>query len=139
MCRVRLAHTAPAAPVYGRCPDGTRSLLCCHHSALHSVIVPSSSFRVVCRWNSGEFSGYVLPCPGGPEACPGAQATQCGLGYEGPMCGVCSSGYYAQGSSCQTCSAPAVVALLTLLQVRSSFVFIELIRDSLFRCHSTLH
>ena len=49
---------------------------------------------------------YPLPrphqCPRN-ESCMGGLDSSCALGYEGPLCEVCSTGYYKQLKTCQKC------------------------------------
>ncbi|XP_022804958.1 uncharacterized protein LOC111342172 [Stylophora pistillata] len=49
---------------------------------------------------------YVLPSPYRcqvPESCRGGLDSPCAKGYEGPVCAVCSSGYYKQFHKCRKC------------------------------------
>jgi hypothetical protein len=52
----------------------------------------------------------MYECPSGPAACVGGQGTPnsslaCHSGYEGPLCDLCSDGYYkTSGGSCLACS-----------------------------------
>ena len=49
---------------------------------------------------------YVLPmphkCPRN-ESCRGGLDSKCDVGYEGPLCEVCTSGYYKQFQTCKKC------------------------------------
>ena len=44
------------------------------------------------------------------ESCKGGLDSPCGDGYEGPLCGICSSGYYKQMQSCIRCPPKAQIA-----------------------------
>ncbi|PFX16290.1 Carboxypeptidase N subunit 2 [Stylophora pistillata] len=62
---------------------------------------------------------YPIPtpykCPV-EESCKGGLNSECALGYEGPLCAVCSSGYYKQLKSCTKCpSKPWVVGQLSVI------------------------
>ena len=49
---------------------------------------------------------YPIPMPYKcqvEESCKGGLDSQCENGYEGPLCGVCSSGYYKQQHTCTLC------------------------------------
>ena len=49
---------------------------------------------------------YSIPTPylcQVEEACPGGLDSPCGDGYEGPICGICSTGYYKQFQTCKSC------------------------------------
>eukprot|EP00004_Rigifila_ramosa_P001125 TRINITY_DN1108_c0_g2_i5.p1 TRINITY_DN1108_c0_g2~~TRINITY_DN1108_c0_g2_i5.p1 ORF type:complete len:1805 (-),score=239.12 TRINITY_DN1108_c0_g2_i5:107-5521(-) len=48
-------------------------------------------------------------CPGGPEE------EHCAEGYEGPVCGICSSGYGRLGELCAQCPSSAVSAFLVFV------------------------
>lgn len=72
---------------------------------------------------------YPMPtphkCPK-QESCKGGLESPCEVGYEGPLCGVCSMGYYMELHTCERCSsktwllgqfliiAVALVAILTV-------------------------
>ncbi|KAL9969032.1 hypothetical protein ACROYT_G021194 [Oculina patagonica] len=77
---------------------------------------------------------YVLPkthrCPR-KESCRGDLDSKCDDGYEGPLCEVCSAGYYKQMQTCKTCPtktwmagqlsiAAAVIAIIIALVVWTS-------------------
>ena len=52
------------------------------------------------------------------EACRGGLDSTCGEGYDGPLCAVCSSGYYKQLKSCAKCPSRAWIATqLTIIVV----------------------
>lgn len=74
---------------------------------------------------------YLLPtpykCPM-EYSCKGGLDSLCGSGYQGPLCAVCSSGYYKQFQICKQCpskkwivgqSMVIVVALLTIVVLLS--------------------
>ncbi|CUI14595.1 transmembrane protein, putative [Bodo saltans] len=47
------------------------------------------------------------------EACP--QSTQCGNGYQGPLCGSCADGYGLSGSECMPCEKASLNAAFIFL------------------------
>ena len=51
---------------------------------------------------------YPMPtphkCPK-QESCKGGLESPCEVGYEGPLCGVCSMGYYMELHTCERCSS----------------------------------
>lgn len=58
-------------------------------------------------WRRHPQSHAILPCPGELNGCAGGTNTgdaSCALGYEGPLCSVCSEGYFLSGRVCQACS-----------------------------------
>ena len=44
------------------------------------------------------------------ESCKGGLDSECANGYEGPLCGVCSSGYYKQLQTCKKCPSKKWIA-----------------------------
>ncbi|CAM9625594.1 unnamed protein product, partial [Ectocarpus fasciculatus] len=97
------------------CPSNTEY---CHG---HTISVPPG------YWRPDLYSSSVYECPYKEEAClggPRASNDTCGVGYEGPLCAVCSDEYYfASGdNSCRACSASglntvgiAIIAVLALV------------------------
>ena len=76
---------------------------------------------------------YLIPipykCPT-QESCKGDLDSPCADGYEGPLCAVCSSGYYKQLQECKKCSTKkwmlaqlsiiaAIVLIITVVLVRT--------------------
>ena len=64
---------------------------------------------------------YQIPtpykCPT-EESCKGGLDSTCKIGYEGPLCSVCSSGYYKQLTICTRCpSKKWIVAQLSIIVV----------------------
>ena len=68
---------------------------------------------------------YSLPrphkCPR-PESCQGGFNSTCNVGYEGPLCEVCSPGYYKQLKTCRECPSKtwmiaqlSVIAAVTII------------------------
>ena len=64
---------------------------------------------------------YALPAPYRcqvPESCKGGLDSPCADGYEGPICSVCSSGYYKQFHRCKKCPSKSwIVGQLSLVAV----------------------
>ncbi|XP_068695970.1 uncharacterized protein [Montipora foliosa] len=62
---------------------------------------------------------YSLPRPHKyprPESCLGGIDSTCYVGYEGPLCEVCSPGYYKQLKTCKECpSKPWMIAQLSVI------------------------
>ena len=52
------------------------------------------------RFNRSFPKVYACPIP---SACLGGMTSYCSLGYEGPVCAVCSKGYYRMINTCQKC------------------------------------
>jgi len=75
---------------------------------------------------------YPIPipykCPT-EESCKGDLDSPCADGYEGPLCAVCSSGYYKQLQACKKCSTKTwmlaqlsvvvIVLIITVVLVRA--------------------
>eukprot|EP00003_Mantamonas_plastica_P027968 TRINITY_DN615_c0_g1_i2.p1 TRINITY_DN615_c0_g1~~TRINITY_DN615_c0_g1_i2.p1 ORF type:complete len:5058 (+),score=1379.07 TRINITY_DN615_c0_g1_i2:1102-15174(+) len=74
-----------------RCPEGA----ICNQNA---QIRPAVGFF---RFEKGGLD-KVFECPN-DEACQGGGNSTCSLGYEGPLCSVCSSGFGPFGSRCLPC------------------------------------
>ena len=70
---------------------------------------------------------YPVPtpykCPE-EEACLGGLDSNCDNGYEGPVCGVCSSGYYKQLQTCTQC--PSKEWILSQLSIFTAILAITL-------------
>ncbi|PFX16453.1 Carboxypeptidase N subunit 2 [Stylophora pistillata] len=75
---------------------------------------------------------YVLPSPYRcqvPESCRGGLDSPCAKGYEGPVCAVCSSGYYKQFHKCRKCPSKSwIVGQLSLVAVVLLIMFSLLAR-----------
>jgi heme/copper-type cytochrome/quinol oxidase subunit 2 len=78
-------------------------------------------------WRISESSDRIQSCPYGEAACEGGESVgdaSCAVGYEGPLCAVCSVGYALKASTqtCVPCSNSSKldiseILLLTLLGV----------------------
>ena len=68
---------------------------------------------------------YAIPtpykCPR-EESCKGGLDSKCASSYEGPLCGVCSSGYYKQLQTCKHC--PSKKTIMRQLLTISAIVLI---------------
>ena len=68
---------------------------------------------------------YSLPrphkCPR-PESCQGGFNSTCNVGYEGPLCEVCSPGYYKQLKTCREC--PSKTWMIAQLSVIAAVIVI---------------
>ncbi|XP_078358133.1 uncharacterized protein LOC144642903 [Oculina patagonica] len=66
----------------------------------------------------------VYACPLA-ESCLGGMKADCATGYEGPLCAVCSKGFYKMISSCQKCpSLPWLVTQISLVLVAIVVIFV---------------
>ena len=72
------------------------------------------------RFNRSFPKVYACPIP---SACLGGMTSECSLGYEGPVCAVCSKGYYRMINTCQKC--PSKKWLIG--QISLTFVFLLLV------------
>ncbi|XP_068749385.1 uncharacterized protein [Montipora capricornis] len=57
-----------------------------------------------------------------PESCLGGMNSTCFAGYKGPLCEVCSSGYYKQFKTCKEC--PSTAWMIAQLSVIAAVVII---------------
>ena len=117
----------------GRCVEcglGTYSLFYegsntkCHEGCPEGSVRCSGSTINVSSgwWRAGELSSTVFECPYGSNSCLGGEKTgddSCEVGYEGPLCAVCSSGYYFQSvdSTCKECPNGPNVSLFSLIVI----------------------
>ncbi|XP_031564441.1 putative leucine-rich repeat-containing protein DDB_G0281931 [Actinia tenebrosa] len=64
------------------------------------------------------------------EACKGGLDSECSLGYEGPLCAVCSKGFYMLASTCRKCpSLPWIIAQVVLITVIITGLLIFMIKE----------
>ena len=68
----------------------------------------------------------VYACPV-PEACLGGTESRCSLGYDGPLCAVCSKGHYQLLNHCRKCPKP----LWLILQVCGIAIVIAVLTASI--------
>ena len=115
------------------CPNGTFSLapnsdgsvLECKScpkeagSCYGSVVSLESGY-----WRSARFAESIFDCPGGSAACIGGTVTGkslCAVGYKGPLCAVCSSGYFSGTLtySCTKCGQGkySIVAVILIVLI----------------------
>lgn len=74
-------------------------------------------------WRRAASSNTVLYCNIGSVSCKGGNHTGnslCEVGFEGPLCSICSDGYYEDGNQCLTCQGtqsftPAVIIYIIIL------------------------
>ena len=114
-----------------KCPLGSYSL---HYDPYNPECSPCPPEAARCEgniidlfpgyWRRSEFASTIFPCTYEENACrggPGVGNELCKIGYEGPLCAVCSSGYYLTDTlECIACSGskiftPTVVILLVTL------------------------
>jgi hypothetical protein len=74
-------------------------------------------------WRRYDYTSAILKCPGGSRSCQASNFTGdriCALGYEGPLCAVCSDGYYRYNAvQCNECKggslfSPTLIAVIML-------------------------
>ena len=68
---------------------------------------------------------YSIPTPymcQVEEACPGGLDSPCGKGYQGPICSICSKGYYKQFQTCKRC--PSTTWIICQLAIILAIVLI---------------
>ena len=64
------------------------------------------------------------------EACKGGLDSECSLGYGGPLCAVCSKGFYMLASTCRKCpSLPWIIAQVVLIVVIVTGLLIFMIKE----------
>ncbi len=78
----------------------------------------------------GQSPPLFLKCKLNPAACLSSANGSCAVGYEGPMCGVCSSGYHLSSRACEPCTGSANAYLLPVLAlamvaIAAFFVYIS--------------
>ena len=81
-------------------------------------------------WRPSNDSLDIRVCPLGPTACLGGAAISGGLcspNYEGPMCSLCSDGYFNNGGICEECGEPSIGSFGLLIAVVSTLVVIGVI------------
>jgi hypothetical protein len=71
-------------------------------------------------WRVTNSTALIFECPYGKEACLGGEAAGnnlCRGGYEGPLCAVCSTGYYFQSvdSTCRSCPKSQALNVFTIV------------------------
>jgi hypothetical protein len=71
-------------------------------------------------WRISNISTTILPCVYGDIACQGGWNSgdaSCNIGYEGPLCAVCSDGYYYSSmyQKCIECSGSNSINIFTVL------------------------
>ena len=72
---------------------------------------------------------YSIPTPyicQVEEACQGGLDSPCGDGYEGPICSICSTGYYKQFQTCTRCPSTTWILCQLLIIFAIALIFIVL-------------
>ena len=118
------------------CPAGTYSLKLgvtqCESCANIAGVVSCAGNEIVIAqgyWRRHGYSSAVLACLLDPTSCMGGSTTgqaSCALGYEGPLCAVCSTGYYLTNTACQPCQGSDALSDATIAYI-ASFGFIILL------------
>ena len=76
-------------------------------------------------WRPSLDSFDIRRCPFGSRACTGGQnLSLCQPSYEGPMCAVCSNGFYLNGGNCDRCDELDWAALVALFAFLALFILI---------------
>jgi hypothetical protein len=79
-------RTCQSCPLAAACPGG-------------QAIEPIAGYWRISASEKNTF----LRCPGGADVCLGGPNSDCTVGYEGPLCATCSSGYGRLGLRCARC------------------------------------
>ena len=69
-------------------------------------------------------------CPLSCRSCPGGVASldnPCEPGYKGPVCGICSDGYYKQIQACRKCPTKTAVAIQLALIAAAVLLVVAII------------
>ena len=93
------------------------------------------SLQIIDNSFSNSLTKYPSPLPFAyacpiAEACLGSLNSTCSQGYEGPLCGVCSQGYFKLLTKCRKCpSLPWIAARFLGVFMLVSFVAVISLRD----------
>lgn len=96
------------------------------HCATNQIVLQSG------YWRRYATTQAVMKCPSGSKSCLGGNITGnalCVLGYEGPLCNVCSDGYYkADSTTCSECSgsglfSPTLITVIVLVFVGGTLLW----------------
>ena len=78
-------------------------------------------------WRPSLVSTDIRACPLGSTSCGGGQnVSLCQPNYEGPMCAVCSEGYFSNGAECDRCEEPNLTSFTPLIAALCTFVVLLL-------------
>lgn len=70
----------------------------------------------------------IRECPLGSTACIGGQnLSLCQPNYEGPLCAICSEGYFSNGAGCDRCEDPNLTSFAPLIAALSTVVVLLLV------------
>ena len=84
-----------------------------------------SSFEQFVSFNGSFPKAYACPVK---DACLGGMESPCSEGYEGPLCAVCSEGYYQMISTCQKCpTLPWLIGQILLATLLLTIVVLPLL------------
>jgi uncharacterized membrane protein YidH (DUF202 family) len=78
-------------------------------------------------WRRHPKSDAVLPCLDDVDGCAGGNTAgdaSCREGYEGPLCSVCTDGYYLNDAQCQSCTNSDSLAPASMLYVAIAAVVV---------------
>ena len=119
--------------------DSSKAIECASlGSAINLVGCLSNNVRVADLdisagyWRPALNSFDIRLCPFGSIACNGGQnLSLCNPSYEGPLCAVCSEGFFSNGVECDRCAAPSSRSVMSLL----FFISAALAAAIFFRCN----
>ena len=86
-----------------------------------NLMIFNDSYNTEQATYNGSFpTAYACPVP---ESCLGGMESKCADGYQGPLCAVCSKGYYRLVSTCRKCpTLPWLIGRVFLVAVILAFV-----------------
>ena len=96
-------------------------------------------------WRPAIDSVDIRACPLGATACSGGQnLSLCKPNYDGPLCAVCSEGFFFNGEVCDICESPSLVGFtslfaalcLTFCIATCSYIFVKRNFDQISRAGS---
>jgi uncharacterized membrane protein YidH (DUF202 family) len=119
------------------CPSGSYSLDEAVSEATRCKECPSKSEVESCHgadivlqqrhWRRHAYSEAILPCLDDVDGCAGGNTAgdaSCREGYEGPLCSVCTDGYYLNDAQCQSCTNSDSLAPASMLYVAIAAVVV---------------
>ena len=87
-----------------------------YQNFIKNLMIFNDSYNTEQTTYNGSFpTAYACPVP---ESCLGGMESKCADGYQGPLCAVCSKGYYRLVSTCRKCPAlPWLIGRVFLVAV----------------------
>ena len=84
------------------------------------------------KYNHRTFQGLIpraYACPLA-ETCLGGILSKCAVGYTGPLCAVCESGYFPMMTKCRRCPSPLwIIAQIALTLIALGFIIFIILRE----------